>query len=112
MAEPDLSQCFVAFPGEQIVCPDCYETLATLTGNWTGDIQAKRGSAGSRSVIEVHPPAFLAWTGPEHKRQALWCACGGAPTRPLGYGYLPDAPGARIFLRSGAWTGWRALGGE
>jgi len=104
-----MSEILLARAGEEILCPECMATLATYHADWTADLLFKPG--GNNSVVTVHPPAFMAWTSPSREGKALWCGCGGAPTRPLGRGPLMrESEGPCIFLRSGSWVGWRGLG--
>lgn len=44
----------------------------------------------------------------------LYCMCGAGAVLPYATGLAAEAGhlGPRILVRSGTWTGWRALGGE
>lgn len=98
---PDLNP--IALPGDVVLCPGCHAELAEFTTpNFTG---ARFLSASRRRHVG----------GGEGE---LWCQCGEGACRPnaptgrrTGAAEVPHL-GPRLFVRSGAWTGWRAIGGE
>jgi hypothetical protein len=88
--------------GEQIVCPGCGAVLATF----------EEDLFGMSYFIDSAASAF---GGPLGESNCSGCGEAWGVTsvrtgdRPRRWG---DEPGPQIHLRSGAWTGWRALGGE
>jgi len=92
-----MSEILLARAGEEILCPECREVLATIGSDWLAgeglEVRLERG----------------VWENA--RRTAICCPCGGQPTRPLGPNRdLKSTHNARIFLRSGSWVGWRGLG--
>ena len=89
----------VARAGEEIVCPNCGAVVATFpvdafgSTRWGLDFTEMAAADGS-------------------------CRCGGVTAKSLrGHqGAIVDAIAAGdptvMFIRSGSWQGWRALGGE
>jgi hypothetical protein len=97
----------IARAGEEIVCPECGETLAVYEADHLyGDER--------RSVpTEV---AVVRWFG---KVRRLRCCCGGQPHRsgnerdPRRHGKprsMKECAVPQTFIRSGSWVGWRGLG--
>lgn len=88
----------VAIPGDTILCPEgCPEPLARFIGE-------------TFRREDILPGGRLGADG-----ETLWCRrCGSGACRPPGSGRIEQAGrfGPRILVRSGDWTGWRALGGE
>lgn len=96
-------------PGDEILCADCRASLAV----------APHGAVdGFWRHLEVLPDGFREAFTPEDTA-ALFCRiCGGGalPQRVLGAKSasldIRDAVRPMMLVRSGAWVGWRALGGE
>lgn len=91
----------VAMPGETILCPACRSDLFVfLSGQMRG---------AHLAILQGVIQRFADGTC------QLWCGgCGSAVVRDMGAPdelvYRSTAP--RVLVRSGAWVGWRALGGE
>lgn len=97
----ELREKHIAMPGEEMLCPGCGAVLLRFTGHTFRN-------------AETTPFTDRRWTDiPE--RYTLYCAaCGTGATRAVrGQGpFIEDAKRAEMLIRSGSWTGWRALGGE
>ena len=95
----------VARAGEEIVCPECGAVLAIFRKDAFG------------------PGAWPMKEGPDFAGYFSLCGCGGVACKAMDHlrGVQPGstvevalAKGAvpTVFIRSGSWQGWRALGGE
>lgn len=94
----DLRRRVVAIPGDLLLCPECREPLLLFTGR-------------TFSGAQVQPAARKVQQEPG--RFTLWCRCGAGSCRDANRSKrIEGSVGPRIFVRSGSWTGWRALGGE
>jgi|ERR1700724_183967 len=88
----------IARAGEEIVCPECREVLATHRQDFLANEGAIFGEALTFSSTARHtllPGGDL----------ELFCDCGGIPFRSN-----RSRTAVQHFIRSGSWSGWRGLG--
>jgi hypothetical protein len=85
--------------GEAIVCPGCGEVLVVF----------KKDAYGLEAFAQAAQPARV-----KGASDCRWCGeWWGKTAQTVGSRPQPGIdPGPRIYLRSGTWTGWRAIGGE
>lgn len=97
MSDPSLNP--IALPGDVVLCPDCKSELAEFT------------TPTFASAIFL-PASRARHTGGGQGQ--LWCECGAGAVRPNAHGRASERNhlGPRLYVRSGNWTGWRAIGGE
>ena len=91
------AEILLGLEGDVVLCPRCTAEIGRVSAN-----MIHRGPGG---VAEVTEPG----------RGRLYCrACGeGAFRHHVTRGTeVEDSLGPRLLVRSGKWTGWRALGGE
>jgi len=90
--------------GEAIVCPGCGAELLVFEEDVYG-AEAWRGLA--LTICAPGGAASCRHCG------AAWSATSARPAGFRGFSIpIAQAVGPRIHLRSGTWTGWRAIGGE
>lgn len=88
----ELRRRVVAIPGDLLLCPECREPLLRFSGT---------GFTGAAFLPAARPE-------PDGDRFKLYCHCGGGALRLIS----TAGPNVEDLVRSGSWTGWRALGGE
>ena len=96
----ELRSRVLALPGDELLCSGCGAAILRFT-----------------ETTSFHGAEFLpaADVRPDGDRYRLYCAlCGtgatkAGPARGCG---IETAEWSAMLVRSGSWTGWRALGGE
>jgi hypothetical protein len=99
----DMSTGLAATAGEAILCPGCGDSVGIFTGQAHGP------------HIDLWP---IAWS-PGYPLTLTVCRlCGGpwvevpSPDGSPQYLHKTASEWPRVYLQSGAWVGWRELGGE
>lgn len=97
----DLRARAIALPGDVLLCPKCEEPVLFFRGDCFAEVELL--------------PSCEQRPGSVPGRVKLYCRCGSPTIKQARFPSsqaVEDCVGARILVRSGSWTGWRAIGGE